>query len=244
MTGAGDTVIATFGAGARGRRVVLRGGAAGQLRRRPRRDEARHRHRVGARADGRRRRAITTPRTENWSQEGPAAGATGRSDGLSAKPDLTERAIARDRADGQDHRVRERLLRPPARRARPLPAGRGARGRSAGRRGQRRSIGRVAQGAGPADSVRRATARSSSPRFAAWTTSSSSATTTVERLLTLLEARRALQGHGLHRRHGSRARRRPSLRRPDRHRRRSQSTTPRAICSPIAIGDSPERACA
>ena len=54
VTGAGDTVIATFGAGARGRRVVLRGGAARQLRRRPRRHEARHRDRFGARA-GRRR---------------------------------------------------------------------------------------------------------------------------------------------------------------------------------------------
>ena len=50
VTGAGDTVIATFRAGARRRRVVLRSGAAGQLCRRPRGDEARHRHRVGARA--------------------------------------------------------------------------------------------------------------------------------------------------------------------------------------------------
>ena len=42
VTGAGDTVIATFDAGARRRRVVLRSRAARQLRRRARRDEARH----------------------------------------------------------------------------------------------------------------------------------------------------------------------------------------------------------
>ena len=48
VTGAGDTVIATVGPRARGRRIVLRGGAAGQLRRRPRRHEARHGDGVGA----------------------------------------------------------------------------------------------------------------------------------------------------------------------------------------------------
>ncbi len=48
VTGAGDTVIATLTHGAGGRRVVRRSGAPRQLRRRPRRDEARHRDRVGA----------------------------------------------------------------------------------------------------------------------------------------------------------------------------------------------------
>ena len=53
VTGAGDTVIATFGAGARRGRVVLRSRAAGQLRRRSRRDEAGHSHRVRQRAERR-----------------------------------------------------------------------------------------------------------------------------------------------------------------------------------------------
>ena len=45
------------------------------------------------------------------------------------------------------------------------------------------------------------------------------------------EARRALQGDRLHRRHRARARDRARLRRPHRHRRRSRRITRRAICS-------------
>ena len=47
VTGAGDTVIATFALALAAGGVVLRGGAAGQLRRRPGRDEARDAPRVG-----------------------------------------------------------------------------------------------------------------------------------------------------------------------------------------------------
>ena len=54
VTGAGDTVIATFGLALAAGRVVLRSGAARQLRRRPRRHEARHGDGLGAGAVRRR----------------------------------------------------------------------------------------------------------------------------------------------------------------------------------------------
>ena len=55
---------------ARRRRLLLRGRAAGQLRRRARRDEARHGHRLRARAERRRRRAITTRRSRTGRRKG------------------------------------------------------------------------------------------------------------------------------------------------------------------------------
>ena len=50
VTGAGDTVIATLTLALAAGRLGRRRGAAGQLRRRHRRDEARHGHRLGRRA--------------------------------------------------------------------------------------------------------------------------------------------------------------------------------------------------
>ena len=50
VTGAGDTVIATMTLALAAGAIVRRGRAAGQLRRRPGRDEARHGDRVGRRA--------------------------------------------------------------------------------------------------------------------------------------------------------------------------------------------------
>ena len=69
-----------------------------------------------------------------------------------------------------DHRVRQRLLRPAARRPRPLSAGGGRRSRSPDRRGQRRCD-RRGEGPGPADPAGRAIAPSWSRRCAASTTS-------------------------------------------------------------------------
>ena len=73
VTGAGDTVIATF-ARARRRRIVLRGGAPRQLRRRAGGDEARHGHRVGAGARRRDRRPITTRRSRTGRRKGRRRG--------------------------------------------------------------------------------------------------------------------------------------------------------------------------
>ena len=54
VTGAGDTVMATMTLALAAGGIVRGGGAAGQLRRRPGGDEARHGHRVGRRAAARR----------------------------------------------------------------------------------------------------------------------------------------------------------------------------------------------
>ena len=53
VTGAGDTVMATMTLALAAGGIVRGGGAARQLRRRPRRHEARHRDRVGRRAAAR-----------------------------------------------------------------------------------------------------------------------------------------------------------------------------------------------
>ena len=74
VTGAGDTVIADVRPRARGRRVVLRSGAPRQLRRRPRRHEARHGDRLRARAVATRSTSDHDTSLENWSQEGPPQG--------------------------------------------------------------------------------------------------------------------------------------------------------------------------
>ena len=127
VTGAGDTVIATFGAGAGGRRVVLRSRAAGQLRGRPRGDEAGHRDRVGPRARRTPSRAITTRRPRTGRRKGRGtrsakAGKRGKGDRCSAKQLIAtkpaDRGARADRAAGKTDRLRERLLRSPARRAR------------------------------------------------------------------------------------------------------------------------------
>ena len=55
VTGAGDTVMATMTLALAAGGIVRGGGAAGELRRRPGGDEARHRHRVGRRAAARHR---------------------------------------------------------------------------------------------------------------------------------------------------------------------------------------------
>ena len=61
---------------------------------------------------------------------------------------LVELVAAAIAPRGPDDRVRQRLLRPAARRPRPLPAGRGRRSGPAGRRGERRSRRRRAKGPG------------------------------------------------------------------------------------------------
>ena len=117
VTGAGDTVIATMTLALAAGASALRRGAARQLRRRPRGDEARHGH--GVRRRARRARSLKDLR-------------------MTGSRIVDEAALldwAREaRAQGAPHRPRQRLLRPAARRPRALPAGRGRRSRSARRR--------------------------------------------------------------------------------------------------------------
>ena len=70
VTGAGDTVIATFGLALAAGASFYEARAPRQLRRRPRRDEARHRDRFAAGAC-RRRRERSRHVAGDWSQEGP-----------------------------------------------------------------------------------------------------------------------------------------------------------------------------
>ena len=219
VTGAGDTVIATFGAGARGRRVVLRGGAAGQLRRRPRRHEARHRHRLGART-GRRRPTITTTPSLVAGQAAQGRRRMG-----------TRAALNHELVDR-----RRRPIAPPGARSRSPTAASicctsatCATCRAAAAEADRLIVAvnddaSVAALKGPGRPVLPAADRAELvARCAASTTSSSSATATVERLLRTYQARRPLQGHRLHRRHVPERAVVAGVRRPHGHRRRSET---------------------
>ena len=124
-----------------------------------------------------------------------------------------------------DDRVRQRLLRHPARRPHPLSR----RARAARPIGSIVAVNddasvRGAEGRRIGRSCRRPRAPSWWPRSAASTTSCCFREPTVERLLRLDPARRALQGHRLHRRHRARTRGRARVRRPHRHRRRSEGS--------------------
>ena len=198
VTGAGDTVIATMTLALAAGRDVRGSRAAGELRRRPRRDEARHRdgRRERAALRDQRRRKSAGPRIRvTWAASSPATSCVAQ--------------VAADRAAGRTvafangcfdllHVGHVRYLQAAAREADRLVVA----------INDDASV-RALKGAGPADPLRAAIAPSWSRRCAASTTSSSFPEPTVTPLLLALQARRALQGDRLHRRHRSRARDRP-----------------------------------
>ncbi len=229
VTGAGDTVIATFAVSLAAGASFARSRAPRESRRRTRRDEARHRDGERGRARGRgdmTSEVIVQPPTRTMPQRSSDDRDRSRTAGA-------RRRRSRGRAD---HRVRERLFRRPP--CRPRPVSR--------RRRRAKPTGSIVainddesvaalKGAGrplvPADARAEVVAALRGVDYVVVFPDR-----TVDRLLDLLRARRALQGHRLHRGHGSGAGGRAGVRWTDRHRRRSEGSLDAGSAGPAAHG--------
>ncbi len=145
VTGRGRYGDGHDGAGSGGGRHLRAGRAAGQLRGRPRGDEARHGHRV-------RRGIARSVRADGASAGAVRSAPAGKARGRRRWVRLVRRGTSRcatppaERQAGRTIAFAGRLLRPAARGPRALPAGVGRRGRRAGRRHQRRCLRAHAEG--------------------------------------------------------------------------------------------------